>query len=38
MAAACNELQIDECQLYYLRAGLDVDGKDPVVNRQACWP
>ncbi len=35
MAAACNELQIDECQLYYLRAGLDVDGKDPVVNRQA---
>jgi tetratricopeptide (TPR) repeat protein len=35
MAAACNELQIDECQLYYLRAALDVDGKDPVVNRQA---
>jgi tetratricopeptide (TPR) repeat protein len=35
MAAACNELQIDECQLYYLRAALDVDPKDPSVNRQA---
>jgi tetratricopeptide (TPR) repeat protein len=35
MAEACNELQIDECQLYYLRAALDVDGKDAVVNRQA---
>ncbi len=35
MAAACNELQVDEAQLSYLRRALDVDGKDPVVNRQA---
>jgi tetratricopeptide (TPR) repeat protein len=35
MADACNQLQIDESQLTYLRWALDVDGKDPVVNRQA---
>lgn len=35
MAAACNELHVDEAQLSYLRRALDVDGKDPVVNRQA---
>lgn len=35
MAAACNELQVDEAQLSYLKRALDVDGKDPVVNRQA---
>ena len=35
LAAACNELQVDEAQLSYLRRALDVDGKDPVVNRQA---
>ncbi len=35
MASACNELHIDECQLYYLRWALDVDPKDPAVNRQA---
>jgi len=35
MAAACNELHIDECQLHYLRWALDVDPKDPVVNRRA---
>jgi tetratricopeptide (TPR) repeat protein len=35
MAEACRELHIDECQLYYLRWALDVDAKDPVVNRHA---
>jgi tetratricopeptide (TPR) repeat protein len=35
MAEACNQLQIDESQLYYLRWALDVDPKDPSVNRQA---
>lgn len=35
MASACNELHVDEAQLSYLRRALDVDGKDPVVNRQA---
>ncbi len=35
MADACHELGIDECQLYYLRCGLDVDAKDPTVNRRA---
>ncbi|HEX6961537.1 MAG TPA: hypothetical protein VF175_06695 [Lacipirellula sp.] len=35
MAEACNQLQIDECQLYYLRWALDIDPKDPSVNRQA---
>ncbi|RIK74345.1 MAG: hypothetical protein DCC67_16690 [Planctomycetota bacterium] len=35
MAEACNTLGIDECQLYYLRWALDVDPKDPSVNRQA---
>jgi tetratricopeptide (TPR) repeat protein len=35
LAEACNQLQIDEAQLYYLRWALDVDPKDPTVNRQA---
>ncbi|MCC6492688.1 MAG: hypothetical protein IT424_06680 [Pirellulales bacterium] len=35
MAEACNTLGVDECQLYYLRWALDVDPKDPSVNRQA---
>lgn len=35
MAEACNQLHIDECQLYYLRWALDVDPKDPIVNRHA---
>lgn len=35
MASGCEELAIDECQLYYLRCALDVAPKDPVVNRQA---
>ena len=35
MADACNELGIDECQLSYLRSALDVDAKDPTVNRRA---
>jgi tetratricopeptide (TPR) repeat protein len=35
MAEACNELHIDETQLYYLRWALDADAKDPGVNRQA---
>ncbi|HYO24296.1 MAG TPA: tetratricopeptide repeat protein [Lacipirellulaceae bacterium] len=35
MADACNELGIDEGQLTYLRSALDVDGKDPTVNRRA---
>ena len=35
MAEACRELHIDECQLTYLRWGLDADPKDPTVNRHA---
>jgi tetratricopeptide (TPR) repeat protein len=35
MAEMCDQLGIDECQLYYLRWALDVDPKDPSVNRQA---
>jgi len=35
MAEACNELAIDECQLYYLRWAMDIDAKDATVNRQA---
>jgi tetratricopeptide (TPR) repeat protein len=35
MAEGCNQLGIDECQLYYLRWALDVDPKEPSVNRQA---
>jgi hypothetical protein len=35
MADACHELGIEECQLYFLRCGLDVDAKDPTVNRRA---
>jgi tetratricopeptide (TPR) repeat protein len=35
MAEGCDQLGIDECQLYYLRWALDVDPKDPSVNRQA---
>jgi tetratricopeptide (TPR) repeat protein len=35
MAEGCSELQIDESQLTYLRAALDVDSKDVTVNRKA---
>jgi tetratricopeptide (TPR) repeat protein len=35
MAEACDELGIDECQLYYLRWAMDVDPKDVAVNRHA---
>lgn len=35
MAEACDELGIDECQLYYLRWAMDVDAKDVAVNRHA---
>jgi tetratricopeptide (TPR) repeat protein len=35
MADGCNELGADEAQLTYLRAALDVDGKDINVNRKA---
>ena len=35
MADACEGVGVDECQLYYLRCGLDVDAKDPLVNRRA---
>ena len=35
MAEACDELGIDECQLYYLRWAMDVDVKDVAVNRHA---
>ncbi len=35
MAKACEELGIDECQLFYLRWAMGFDAKDPVVNRQA---
>lgn len=33
MAVACENLQFDECQLAYLKLALDVDIKDPEVNR-----
>jgi tetratricopeptide (TPR) repeat protein len=33
MAAACEELRVDECQLAYLKAALDFNGKDPEINR-----
>jgi len=35
LAAACQQLDIRECQLFYLRWALDVSNKDPQVNRQA---
>ncbi|MCG8450900.1 MAG: tetratricopeptide repeat protein [Pirellulales bacterium] len=35
MAAACEQLQIAECQLFYLRAALSIDSHDVEVNRQA---
>jgi tetratricopeptide (TPR) repeat protein len=35
MAKACDELGIDECQLYYLRWAIDIDAKDISVNRHA---
>jgi tetratricopeptide (TPR) repeat protein len=35
MADACGALHVDECQLVFLRSALDIDAKDPVVNRQA---
>jgi tetratricopeptide (TPR) repeat protein len=35
MAEMCDVLGIDECQLYYLRWALDVDPREPSVNRQA---
>lgn len=33
MAAACEKLEADECQLFYLRAALSADSKDVEVNR-----
>ena len=35
MAEACDELGINECQLYYLRWAMDVDAKNVAVNRHA---
>jgi tetratricopeptide (TPR) repeat protein len=35
LAKACGDLEIDECRLIYLRTALDVDSKDPIVNREA---
>jgi len=35
LARACGELRIDECRLMYLRFALDIDPKDPTVNREA---
>jgi tetratricopeptide (TPR) repeat protein len=35
MAEACDELSIDECQLYYLRWAMDADPKDVNVNHHA---
>lgn len=35
MAEACRELEIDECQLYYLKWGLNVDPHNCDVNRLA---
>lgn len=35
LADACQELSIDECQLYYLKWALRNDGKNPTVNRRA---
>ncbi len=37
MATAYDELQIDECQLFYLRWAMGVDANDPAVNRQAAF-
>jgi tetratricopeptide (TPR) repeat protein len=34
MAKACGQMAHHECQLYYLRWALDVDAKDPLVNRE----
>ncbi len=33
MAAACEELHLDDCQLAYLKSALDANPKDPDVNR-----
>jgi tetratricopeptide (TPR) repeat protein len=33
MAAACEELQLDDCQLAYLKSALDANSKDPDTNR-----
>ena len=35
MAEACRELEIDECQLFYLKWSLNFDATDPIVNRLA---
>ncbi|MEQ8208505.1 MAG: tetratricopeptide repeat protein [Lacipirellulaceae bacterium] len=35
LADACQELGIDECQLYYLKWALRSDAKNPTVNRRA---
>ncbi len=35
MASACEELQIHECRLFYLRWGMDADAKHLELNRQA---
>lgn len=35
LARACAQQHYPECQLYYLRWALDIDAKDPVVNREA---
>ena len=35
LAQVCQELSIDECQLYYLRCALDTNPKDITTNRQA---
>lgn len=35
LARACRELHIDECQLRYLKWAMQLDHKDPVVNREA---
>ncbi|QDT00199.1 tetratricopeptide repeat protein [Adhaeretor mobilis] len=35
LADACQELSINECQLYYLKWALRGDAKNPVVNRRA---
>lgn len=33
MAAACEQLQFDECQIVYLKGALEADIKEPEVNR-----
>jgi tetratricopeptide (TPR) repeat protein len=33
MAAACEEMHLDDCQLAYLKSALDANPKDPDVNR-----